>query len=372
MSVIINQNIKDQLPKAAELLGKATSEVYLCDFSTWDRNFMKSEFRDKIIRERGIIDGIPDIKRNNRHCKGFPGYGMYLYESRYDPAIRYVLMVFAGKYSEEVYIVVPKGNLFKLKRIMTRANKKTGSNLEVPVLKEGMLNDIYQNTVGFLLKSKEIKKWGIRIKRGVILDGPPGNGKSMVCRYLQNICVQHNIDWGVITSSDIDAAYHDKELDELLSERSVSFFDDIDIQYMDRRRGNGKMACSLLTAMDGLSQNKNLIRIFTTNESVGELDKAFIRPGRIDRCITLEKPSADLRRKLIENYWAKDLISSINCERLIEKTEGFSFAELEAVKTTLVTNWIFDNNVWDLDKAIEEVSSQQFGKIKEIGFKNNN
>ena len=69
---------------------------------------------------------------------------------------------------------------------------------------------------------------------------------------------------------------------------------------MDRGKGNGKMACSLLTAMDGMSEGGHLVRIFTTNESVEELDPAFTRPGRIDRCITLDKPDQDLRRQLIQ------------------------------------------------------------------------
>lgn len=363
-------DIKNQLPRAAELLGKATSEVYVCDFSTWDDDFMKSNFRDIVIREKGVIEGVPDIKRKNRHCKGIPGYGLYLYESKTDPSLRYVLMAFVGKYSnEELYIVVPKGQLFKLKRTIARTNKKINNKTVIPVLKDGMLEDIFQNTVGFLLKSKEIKQWGVRIKRGIILDGPPGNGKSMVCRYLQTICDEHDIDWGIISASDMDSAYHDKELDMLLSAYSVTFFDDIDIQYMDRRRGNGKMACSLLTAMDGLTQDKNLIRIFTTNESVGSLDEAFIRPGRIDRCITLEKPTIELRKKLIENYWSKELVRSIDSQQLIESTEGFSFAELEAVKTSLVANWIFNGNTWNLEKAITDITSQQFNRTKEIGFK---
>jgi hypothetical protein len=61
---------------------------------------------------------------------------------------------------------------------------------------------------------------------------------------------------------------------------TVKFFDDIDVAYLDRKKGNGKMACSMLTAMDGMREDENLVRIFTTNEPVEELDPAFpVRAG---------------------------------------------------------------------------------------------
>jgi ATP-dependent 26S proteasome regulatory subunit len=255
---------------------------------------------------------------------------------------------------------------------MVRLNKKASEKTKPPILMDGVLEEVVENTVGFLLRSKEIESYGVTVKRGIILDGEPGNGKTMMCRYIQKLCSQNNISWGVVTSADIDGAYEDKELDSLFRMYTVTFFDDIDVGYMDRKRGNGKMACSLLTAMDGMNTEGHLVRIFTTNEPVGELDAAFTRPGRIDKAITLTRPDADLRRKLVQQVWPKEIQDAINIDELIERSEGYSFAELEAIRTFLVTNKIFADNGWDLDEAFDEFDSRRAEKkrkgTKRVGF----
>ena len=54
--------------------------------------------------------------------------------------------------------------------------------------------------------------------------------------------------------------------------------------------------------MDGIRREENVVRIFTTNEPVGEIDPAFTRPGRIDVRITIGLPTPDLRRTLVKRW----------------------------------------------------------------------
>ena len=222
--------------------------------------------------------------------------------------------------------------------------------------------------MGFLLKAKEISHYGVKIKRGLILDGPPGNGKTMLCRYIQRLCSHNNINYSIVTASDIDNAFKDQALNDLFIQSTVTFFDDIDIEYMNRDKGNGKMACSLLTAMDGMSDSGHLVRIFTTNETVESLDKAFIRPGRIDKRITLELPDDNLRRTLIDKYWPKEITDNICVDELIKRTNRFSFAELESIRTLLVTNKILGNKGWDLDYAFKKHNEQRNDRKSSLGF----
>ena len=249
-----------------------------------------------------------------------------------------------------------------------RLNKLANKNDKAPLLPPGVLDDVVKNTIGFLKNSKKIEKYGVKIKRGIILDGPPGNGKTMICRYIQKLCSQNSIRWGVVTSADIDKAYHDRNLSDLFQSYTVTFFDDIDVAYMDRTRGNGKMACSLLTAMDGITESEHLVRIFTTNESVESLDPVFTRPGRIDRCITISKPSAELRRRLVLEVWPKEISENIDVDFTVEQSNDFSFAELEAIRTFLVTNKVLGDGTWDVDRAFEEFDERKKEDAKSIGL----
>jgi cell division protease FtsH len=297
---------------------------------------------------------MPIIQLDRLQAKNSFGYGVTIYESRLDPNIRYAIYVSPSGYGATTHLICAKSEIFKLKRNAIRLNKEASKVNDAPVLCTGVLEEVVQTTVGFLLKAKEIERYGVKIKRGIILDGPPGNGKTMLCRYIQKLCTQNDIEWSVVTASDIDAALADNSLLDLFTQSTVTFFDDIDVAYMDRTKGNAKAACSLLTAMDGMSEIGHLVRIFTTNEDVGSLDPAFTRPGRIDRCITLPKPTMELRKKLIQEYWPKEIQQEVDVEALLERSKNFSFAELEAIRTFLVSNKILGDKTWNLEKAFSE------------------
>lgn len=361
-------DIKRVLVKAAEMLAEPVENLRVFDYDYFPREYMNSNFRDKVIGTAGILDGIPHIQKNRLQIPGRVGWGLYLHQSRLDPELRYVIFCTRGQNWDESYLIIPKGKLYHLHRKAITLNKLCNQKTDPPILREGLLEEIVRNTVGFLLQAKEIEKYGVKIKRGLILDGPPGNGKTMVCRHIQKLCSQNGIFWGVITSADIDQAYAERDLNRLFSRYTVSFFDDIDISYLDRGRGRGHMACSLLTAMDGMQEGGHLVRIFTTNEEVKDLDKAFTRPGRIDRLITLGKPDQDLRRQLIQS-WPAEIQENIDVEECVDQSVDYSFAELEAIRTFLVTNKVLGDGTWNLDAAFTEFSERkEENKLLGVGF----
>lgn len=359
-----------QLPRMSEMLGVDKEDLLVLDYEWFPQEYMNSKFRDKIIEVTGVLPNLPYIQKRRLQSPGSTGYGIFLLENYLDASIKYILYTVktAGGW-DETYLIIPKGKLYKLKRNAVALNKLASHKLNPPVLEEGLLEDVVQNTVGFLLRAKDIEKYGVKIKRGIILDGAPGNGKTMLCRYIQKLCSQNSIRWGTVTSADIDQAYADKELNSLFSRWPVTFFDDIDIGYMDRSKGNGKMACSLLTAMDGMYDSGHLVRVFTTNEEVKDLDKAFTRPGRIDKFITIRQPTPEMIRRLIDT-WPEEIIENINVEKAVEKCKDYSFAEVEAIRTFLVGNKILGDGTWDLDGAFEEFSErrEEDHSRKNVGF----
>ena len=361
--------LKQQLPRIASLLDTDTDHIKIFENQWYTQDYMKSEYRDPIIKSIGVYEGMPIIQKRRMQGKYRVGYGMFLHRNYLDHNLKFVTYITQDNEGmDQHYVICKVGDVFKLKRNAARLNRMCNEVKDAPILSEGILDEIVQNTVGFLLQSRHIEKYGVKIKRGLILDGPPGNGKTMACRYIQKLCTQHDISWGTLTSADIDQAYSEKSLDSLFQEYTVTFFDDIDISYLARDKGNGKMACSLLTAMDGLADDGHLIRIFTTNEPLDTLDKAFIRPGRIDKCITFNPPSEDLRKKLIAT-WPEEIRNNIDMEEILERSHDFSFAELEAIRTFLVTNKILGSEKWNLDRAFEEFFQRRpEKKRKGMGF----
>ena len=117
------------------------------------------------------------------------------------------------------------------------------------------------------------------------------------------------------------------------------------------------LACALLAAMDGVVLNDHVVRIFTTNEDVGDIDPAFTRPGRIDVRIPFPKPTEGLRLRLIQ-AWPQEIQDHIDVARLVEHSHDWSFADLEAIRTFLVTHKIVDGAEWDLDWALEQFDAR--------------
>ena len=364
-------NLKSRLPTIANELGvESIDELQILDYDHFPNDYMVTHFRDKPYKFEGIIDGLPFVQQRRRNTPSKLGYGLVFYRNNVEKEIKYALFIDSGQWGDDIYLVVKKGEMYRLRRNAGRLNRLAGLVTTPPVLKEGLLEELVRNTIGFLKRSRDIEKYGVKIKRGIILDGPPGNGKTMACKYIQKLCSQNDIRWGVVTSAEIDDAYKEKQLDYLFNRFDVTFFDDIDVGYMDRGKGNGKMACSLLTAMDGMYEGSgHVIRIFTTNELVDELDAAFTRPGRIDKRITFEKPDADLRRKLVFDAWPQEIKENIDVDALVERSEGFSFAEVEAIRTFLVTEKILGSGRWDLELAFDEYESRSAERKKGgVGF----
>jgi hypothetical protein len=296
------------------------------------------------------------------------GYGLLLMENRLDPSLRYVLLVTRCKEGyHRRFPIVPKGKVGRLYRLLTRAAKLSG-DVQKPILAPGLIEDVLHNTLGFLAKARRIQSYGVRIQRGVVLQGAAGNGKSYLCRYIKHLCYQRQLTWSVVTASAIEKAFVDNTLDQLFRQSTVTFFDDIDISYLSRSAsGDARKACSILAAMDGMDKPGNVVRIFTTNEEIDGFDPAFLRPGRIDKVYRLGPPDLSMRKRLTQT-WPKEILDSIDADYLSEATEGASFAEIESVRAQLVAKFVTEGH-WDLDWALEGLDyKRQENKRLGMGF----
>src|SRR5205823_3744217 len=202
-----------------------------------------------------------------------------------------------------------------------------------PILPADQLDVLWKNTLGYLEPAnlRKIKQYGGRAKRGVLLTGSPGNGKTMACRWIWEECRQRGWEWKLVTPDAYRMARANDSIDQLFNvqNRGIIFFDDMDLALRDRETVHEtEDQAVFLSAMDGITISEGVVFVFTTNCSLELIDRAFKRPGRIDLVLNFKAPEADLRRRLVER-WHEDIRGSLDFDEAVASTEGYSFAEIE-------------------------------------------
>jgi ATP-dependent 26S proteasome regulatory subunit len=221
-------------------------------------------------------------------------------------------------------------------------------------MRDQELNRLWANTIGFLRHGAEVMaRYAVPQKRGVLLLGEPGNGKTMACRWLRDRCIRERFAWRSVTAEEFESARHESQAHELfeLDRPGIVFFDDVDMAVRDRGQFNQTSDHStFLGGLDGLEVHRGVVYLFTSNAQLASLDSAFLRPGRIDLVMTFARPDAELRRRLIET-WHADLLAAIDLDLVVAETEGLSFAEIEECKKLLVLNFA-ERAEWDWAAAL--------------------
>lgn len=140
-----------------------------------------------------------------------------------------------------------------------------------------------------------VRAANIPLKRGVLLEGRYGVGKTMTTRMTAKLCVDNG--WTFIT---IDRA---ASLTEALKfaqryQPAVVFCEDIDRATETRDEG----ANDLLNTIDGIISKSAEVMVVLTTNHVEKIEPAMLRPGRLDAVITVTEPDADSVTRLIQLY----------------------------------------------------------------------
>lgn len=373
------KSLEGILPLARKVLRVSADDFNLKIFHATSHTHFNLQYMyekgtmDEIIDMYGFGD-LPPVIYSGMHgwaAGKCPGYG--LVHCRTKTGIDYLIVnlnydATVGGF-EHFFITRRKdfkSFLYYLKSI------KREKNILPPILEPTLFDMLKRNTLEFLSRGRDLKKYGVKPYRGILLVGKPGNGKSMFCKWLKQICKLNKYSYNIITGSKMKkTVVNGWELGANFKSQ-INFFDDIDISFfLDRSspRSDTTMAGELLTAMDGLQTYDCSVRIFTTNEDVENIDSAFKRPGRLDIVVKFDLPTEELRRRLIVERWGDEINQHLanRLDELVEKTEGMSFAEVEAIKTAMVLNK-FSNGVWDLDKALVDNSLDGFKEKERLGF----
>ncbi|MGA3405623.1 MAG: CDC48 family AAA ATPase [Candidatus Bathyarchaeia archaeon] len=226
--------------------------------------------------------------------------------------------------------------------------------VEVPNIKwsdigglENVKKQLMQAVEWPLKYSDLFAKTGAIPPKGILLYGPPGTGKTMLAKAVANESDANFISikgpellskWVGESESGVREVFRKARQ----AAPTVVFFDEIDAVAPVRGSGQGdtnvteRVVSQLLTELDGLEELQRVVVLAATNRP-DIIDPALLRAGRFDRMLQVPAPDKKARLDILKIQSAKNpLAEDVDLEKIAEKTEGYTGADLSALVSTAV------------------------------------
>lgn len=230
---------------------------------------------------------------------------------------------------------------------------------------ESILNDIKI----FWRKRETYRKYNFVHKRGILLYGDPGCGKSGIIQ----LCVKNLIEDenGIVINIKEDEDFK-AFIDFVPTIRTIEpdrplivILEDIDSLAGEDRYSTTK----LLNILDGVKQIENVVYIATTNYPEKLQERITNRPSRFDRRYEVQMPSREIREAYIKNKLSKEDLKKIDMEVWLDSSEDMSLSHLkELVISVIVMGKDFEESLTSLNSLSEKPKIKGGKKKSSIGF----
>ena len=225
------------------------------------------------------------------------------------------------------------------------------------ILPEGLLQKVADHTVGIATHREALRQHGQHLKRGILLFGRPGTGKTHTVRYLLS---QSEGATAILLSGGSLARISEAARMARALQPSIVVLEDCDLIAEDRSFGHGPqpLLFEVLDAMDGLDNDADVAFVLTTNRP-DMLERALAqRPGRVDLAVEIPLPAVAERVALLKLYSRKVEFSPEALAAAAQETAGTtaSFAR-ELVRRAVVAAALLNVPVSDahLAGAVEDL-----------------
>lgn len=230
------------------------------------------------------------------------------------------------------------------------------------VLDTGVSEKVEQDVNAFLQRRQWYADRGIPYRRGYLLHGPPGSGKTS---YIQALAGSLSYDICLLNLS--ERGLGDDKLNHLLSnapERSIILIEDVDAAFNKRMQTSedgyqsSVTFSGFLNALDGVASGEERIIFMTTNH-FGSLDPALIRPGRVDLSVLVDNASPVQARTLFTRFYGgSESIRPELIERMGRQVEEFTVKEMSngrEISMAALQGLFIRNNAQDAVKTLPEL-----------------